>query len=139
MSNRFTLFQSNLAESKENTMNLKSTNVKETQLREHVPLIKMVNLGLVNDATSLIEAFVTKGIKFDINERDVNGNIAANLAAQRNDLEMLQTLVKYNADLELKDYSGRTPKEWAEKNNSDKMIKFIDEQLAKANTNIPTN
>lgn len=134
MSDRFKLFQSNLEEPK-NIMDLKSTDTKETQLREHVLLIKLVNLGLIDDVTSLIETFISKGIKFNINERDANGNIAVNLAAQRNDLNMLHILSKYNANLELKDYSGRTPKEWAEKNNNNEMITFIDDNLNNTSKN----
>lgn len=62
----------------------------------------------------------------DVNQTDYSGGYAVEVAAQRNDMEILTMLVNAGARLDV--YSG-SPLGWAKHNKSEKMIDYIQEQL----------
>ncbi len=98
--------------------------------KDRVQLVDLVSWG----QRAAVEELIQKaGSNLDINEKDANGNFAAIIAAERNDLRMLTLLVKHGARLDLEDGRGRTVLGWAKKNENNRMIEFINQNF-RANT-----
>ena len=94
--------------------------------KEH-GLIQIVEYARIGNTSGIMN--LLKNGSNTLNYRDKSGATAVNVAAQRNDFETLQVLVKAGADLTIPDLDGRTPIKWAEKHKNVEMINFIIENI----------
>jgi ankyrin repeat protein len=92
---------------------------------EKLELIEIVSSGQIKAVRELMDKKNSGALKLDLNERDGEGNLAAVIAAKRNDLEMLELLVSNGARIDLADSYGRTVEGWARKYKNEEMLQFI--------------
>lgn len=97
--------------------------------KKFVDIIELTKRGALNDIKRLI-----KENDIDVNERDTSGNSAVLAAAARNDLETLKFLADQGAKFNVKDATGFTPIAYATYHKTTKMITFVNQQLAKENS-----
>jgi ankyrin repeat protein len=107
-------------------MDTNNTEPKMSEPKDRVQIIDLVSWGQTKSVKELINIL---GPKLDINERSSYGSFAAIKAAERNDLKMLKLLVEHGARIDWEDGFGRTVRGWAERNNNQAMIDFVDSVL----------
>lgn len=86
----------------------------------YVDIIEYARRGMEEGVASCI------AIGDDVNQTDYSGKYAVEVAAQRNDMEILTMLVNSGARL---DVNSCSPLGWAKHNKSQEMIDYIQEQL----------
>jgi ankyrin repeat protein len=91
---------------------------------EHSELVSLVSLGSVKKVKQkLLEGW-------DPNVKNQDMVTPVHIAANRNDLEMLQLLLNEGAKLDVVDLFGFTPLMYARINNNEKMIQLIVKTIA---------
>lgn len=73
------------------------------------PLLAAVVEGDLDKVAQLLESGA------DTNAVDENGNTALHIAAEYDDVEMIQLLAKHGADFSIMNYRRSTPGDWAER------------------------
>lgn len=97
---------------------------------ENSELLGTVSMGQIRALNELL----SESPNIDVNGKNVDGNFAAMIAAQHNDLPMLKLLVSHGARLDLKDGFGRTVMGWAKKHKNNEMVEFINNKLSESST-----
>jgi ankyrin repeat protein len=93
---------------------------ENNQMEEPIAILEVTALGIIAD----VKALIAKGC--DVNQKDRYGNCAVLMAASRNDMGILRELVAAGGRVDIEDHFHHTPRSWAEENDSNEMISFID-------------
>jgi ankyrin repeat protein len=101
--------------------------------RYHVPIIDLVELGLINDVRKLI----AEGC--DVDEKDYYGGSAVLMCVERNDDAILEVLIQAKANLDVKDQVGMPVLQLAEQIKHHKIVKLIKDALAQKTIATPVD
>lgn len=94
-------------------------NYSEFGDKREVRIADYVALGNYDDVKKLIDA------RYDVNEKDEEGNTPAIIAASRNDFKMLKMLVDAGAKLNVTNDNGDSPLQFSQQFKNTEMENFI--------------
>lgn len=106
-------------------------------LEEQIKQVKIVEYASIGQIEA-VKNVLDQG--YDADEKDNYGNCAVLAAASRNDMEMLRLLTETGkANLDVKDFAGRSALDWARENDNPEMEHYISKEIEKAQSQKRSN